>query len=383
MKFVVDKNIPLVEKAFQQFGNVTLVGTPAFSAETIHDADVLIVRSETKVEQSLLDGARVKFIGTATIGTDHIDLEYLKTRGIAYANAPGCNSDSVKEYIAAALLHLAWKNGFSLKGKSIGIIGVGNVGSKVAKIASALGMNVLVNDPPLAKANGGTGYVSLDEVLSADIVTLHVPLTKSGPDATHHLFNDDRFQRMKPGAIFINTSRGAVVETAALKRAIIGKQLGATVIDVWENEPRINSELATLSTISTPHIAGYSIEGKLNAVRMIREAITSHFHLAAPAEQLNGLGKPAVTDIVVGSDQLPQEEILQWIVQQSYDIMFDDGQIRRMLSLPADDRPALFMRLRSGYRIRREFSNITVHLPALYESLKTTVIALGFNCIVS
>lgn len=370
-----------MEKAFGSLGDVIAVETGEFTSEAVHDADVLIVRSETKVNQSLLESRRVKFVGTATIGTDHIDLDYLISKGIAFASAPGCNSNSVKEYIVAALLHLSSTKGFSLKGKTIGVVGVGNVGSKVVKVAEALGMTVLQNDPPRARIEGSSIFVPLDELMSADIITLHVPLTKLGEDATYHLFDEKRISRIRSETIFINTSRGAVVETASLKKAIRDKRIASTIIDVWENESKIDTELLSAVTIGTPHIAGYSLEGKTNAVRMVREAFCDHFQIESSWDPKAELGMPDITDIKVPEDILQKEEILHRIVNQCYNIAYDDEKLSGMLTLPGMYRAEYFKKLRTNYQTRREFTNVTVHLPTQHESLKEIITALGFKCI--
>jgi erythronate-4-phosphate dehydrogenase len=382
MKFVVDKNIPLVEKAFQSLGEVTLIETGEFTPEVVCNADVLVVRSETKVNQSLLDGSRVKFVGTATIGTDHIDLEYLKSKGIIFASSPGCNSNSVKEYIVAALLHLSLLKGFSLKGKSIGIVGVGNVGSKVVKVAEAFGLAVLQNDPPRARIESNSTFVPLDELMSADIITLHVPLTQTGEDATYHLFDEKRFGKMKNGVVFINTSRGAVVETASLKKAVTENRIAATIIDVWENEPKIDTELLQSVAIGTPHIAGYSLEGKTNAVRMIREAFCNHYQIDSSWDPDKEMGVSDVTQITVPDDILSAEEILHRVVSRCYNIAYDDEKLTGMLTLPSVYRAEYFKKLRTNYGIRREFTNVTIHLPTRHESLKEIITTLGFKCII-
>ncbi|MFI5251964.1 MAG: 4-phosphoerythronate dehydrogenase [Bacteroidota bacterium] len=379
MIIIVDKNIPFAEKAFHSLGEVKGIDTADFKAENIRGADVLIVRSETKVNGALLDGNRVKFIGTPTSGTDHLDIPYLNSQEIIHANAPGCNANSVKEYVVAALLNLARVNGFSLKGKTIGVIGVGNIGSKIVKAADALGMAVLQNDPPLARTTGDKKFHPLDRVLHADIITLHVPLTKTGPDATFHLFNRDRIGRMNPGVIFINTSRGAVVDSVALKEAIAEKRIAATVIDVWENEPHFDSDLLPLITIATPHIAGYSIEGKMNAVWMVRETFCRFFAIEAPWDPLDEIGFTGDTEIHPTAEKLPAEEVLHRIVKSAYDIALDDEQLRRLSSLPPDQFAREFMKLRTGYGVRREFSNWTVFLPPAHAAVEGVIRELDFK----
>jgi len=223
---------------------------------------VLLVRSETKVDESLLRGNGVKFVGTATIGTDHVDVDYLGREGIAFASAPGCNSNAVVQYVFSALFTLAQRNGFKLKGKTLGVVGVGNIGSKIVRVGQKLGMNVLQNDPPRERISHDPEFRSLNELMISDFITIHVPYTKSGSDPTHHLFNGERLTAMRPGSLIVNTSRGAVVDNAALKAALTAGRPGAAVLDVWEGEPDIDIELLAKCAIGTQHIAGYSIDGR-------------------------------------------------------------------------------------------------------------------------
>ena len=404
LRIVADRNIPLVEKAFAPFGEVTALPTTAITREAVRRAEVLIVRSETKVTAALLDGSPVAFVGSASIGTDHADLDELADRGIVFANAPGCNSDSVKEYVFAALLDLAGRESFLLRGRSLGVVGVGSVGRKVAATAAALGMSVLLNDPPRAREEGPAGFLPLDDLMTADIVTLHVPLTRSGEDATYQLFDAGRLARMKPGAVLINASRGAVVPGGALKRGLAGGHPALAILDVWENEPDVDLELLSRTALGTAHVAGYSLEGKLNAVRLIREAFCRHFGFDAPhppaelgrgrvrRKQIPGQARPPtpwdpfreippprVADIRVENDPLPPEGILRKVVAACYDIRKDDELLRRIAALPAEERPDYFRGLRAEYRVRREFSNVTVHLPRGHAELATSIAALGFR----
>ena len=262
MKIITDENIPFVKETFSRIGEVRTVPGRDISFNLIKEADILLVRSVTRVNKELLEGTPVRFVGTATIGTDHIDEDYLKAKEIALASAPGSNANSVSEYVIASLLTLAKRMGFSLKGKSIGIVGVGNVGSKVVKKCEALEMKVLRNDPPLGRKTGDVRYLSLDAILEADIISLHVPLTYEGQDATYHLVDKDFLSKMKNRSILINTSRGDLVEEEALLEAIRGKKLAGVILDVWKNEPNINTELLEIIDLATPHIAGYSLDGK-------------------------------------------------------------------------------------------------------------------------
>ncbi|MHC4912347.1 MAG: 4-phosphoerythronate dehydrogenase, partial [Planctomycetota bacterium] len=243
MKIVADANIPFVRNCFSSLGEVEVVPGREITSNVIADADVLLVRSITQVDSDLLAGSSVRFVGTATIGFDHVRTDFLLSNNIGFASAPGSNANSAAEYVLAALLSVARKRKIQLEGKSIGIVGVGNVGSKVEKKAKALGMKVYLNDPPLQRQTGDAKYLPLEKLFGCDFITLHTPLTFEGIDKTFHLADERFFKLLKPACIFINTSRGAVVDTITLKGAIQSGKLGAVVLDVWENEPNINIEL--------------------------------------------------------------------------------------------------------------------------------------------
>ncbi len=274
MKIVADQNIPYAEEAFSRLGRVCLYPGREISADVLRDADILLVRTVTQVDESLLAKSPVRFVGSATIGYDHVDTAWLKSRGIGFSAAPGCNANSVGEYVAAALLTLANRHRFSLNGKTIGIIGAGNTGTRVAEKARAMGMHVLLNDPPLARKTKDPIFRPLKELISdTDVLSFHVPLTSEGRDTTWHMGNKKLFDALKPGTILINCSRGPVLKTADLETALNDEIIGAAVIDVWENEPDIPCSLLKSVDIGTPHIAGYSRDGKANATRIIyREA---------------------------------------------------------------------------------------------------------------
>jgi erythronate-4-phosphate dehydrogenase len=375
---VVNKNTPLAVEAFSRIGKVIALDTLEVSRDAVHDAEILVVRSETKVDRELLDGSSVRFVGTVTIGTDHVDLDYLTSRGITFASAPGSNSNSVAEYVAAALLLWSQRTGEALQEKTIGIVGVGNVGSKVERVARALGMKVLLNDPPLARKTGSPSFLPLQELMDADVLTLHVPLTKSGPDATYHLFDEPRINKMKRGAVLINTSRGAVAETGALYHALSSGRLSTAVLDVWEGEPKIDVRLLNEVMLGTAHIAGYSLDGKVNALRMVHEAACQYLNVPSgpkvepekdPASEMQILIPEGVTD---------ERDILQHAVRQAYDIELDDQMLRTMTSLPEEEHGEYFMKLRAGYRIRREFSNKLVELSSEQAHAQDVLSKLGF-----
>lgn len=379
MRVVVDKNNPLVGEAFRQFGEVQASATREITKETVRDAGMIIIRSETKVTKDLLDGSKVKFVGTATIGTDHVDLEYLRSRGIGFASAPGSNANSVAEYFVGAMLTLAKRKGFALSGKTLGVVGVGNVGSKIVRNARALGMKVLQNDPPLARKTKDPDYLPLDELMDAEIVTLHVPLTKTGSDPTYHLFDGSRIKKMKKGAILINTSRGAVVDGEALKNAIERKHLGGALLDVWEGEPFIDIDLLNRVDIGTSHIAGYSFDGKLAAVKMTYSAACKFFGQPEVWTPGNSIPGPTVERIVVTESAESAEEVLRKIVSQCYDIECDDRALRSIVGASQKERRSFFARLRAEYRVRREFFATVVVLPASLSALMDPLRTIGFR----
>lgn len=381
LKIVVNRNTPFVVDVFSRLGEVIALDTSDVTREAVRNADILIVRSETKVDEKLLKGSRVKFVGTVTIGTDHIDLGYLRSAGIAFASAPGSNANSVAEYLAAALLVWSRRNGEPLQGKSIGVVGVGNVGSKVVRVAGALGMKVLKNDPPLARATSDPSFLPLDDLMEADFITLHVPLTRTGDDATFHFFNGTRMGKMKRGAVLVNTARGAVVDNSALREALASGHLSAAILDVWEGEPDIDVELLKQVLLGTAHIAGYSLDGKLNALRMVYERVCRHFGFS-PAWPVDATSLVEVPRVFVPEELSEEQEILAYSVRQVYDIEYDDALLRKIVDVPQNERGAYFMKLRADYRVRREFFNSAVELLPHQMSAVNALQALGFNTLV-
>ena len=375
LNIIVDENIVFAKEAFALFGNVTLLSGREINNSILKDADILIVRSITKVDKELLKNTPVKFVGTATIGTDHIDLEYLKKNKIAFADAKGCNAYSVAEYLIVSLLNLSVRFNFTLKEKSIGIVGVGNVGSKVAKFADALGMKVLLNDPPLQRAGNNNSFVSLDEILNADIITLHVPLNLSGIDRTYHLFDKKKLMELKDGTILINTSRGAVIKNQELLEIIDTKKL-KVVLDVWENEPDINIDLLNKVIIGTPHIAGYSLEGKINGTKMIFDALADYLNLNISFN----FTKEAPTNSLLSFEKSETiEKDLDQIVSKIYPIGRDDKLMRKMLNMSREERIKYFDLLRKDYPIRREFNNYRIELKNFDGKTKNILTNLRFN----
>lgn len=278
MKVVVDHKIPYIKEAIERIADevIYLPGTE-FSKEAVKNADALIVRTRTRCNRELLEGSRVKFIATATIGYDHIDVEYCREAGIAWTNCPGCNAGSVEQYVHSVLLLLQRKKGLDLENATLGIVGVGHVGSRVAQMAEKLGMRVLLNDPPRAD-RGEQGFVDLQTIAAeCDVITFHTPLNRDGNYRTFHLADEDFLFGLKRCPYVINSSRGEVVDTASLLAALSAGKVRDAVIDTWEYEPFISHELVEVAFLATPHIAGYSADGKANATRMSLEALCRFF----------------------------------------------------------------------------------------------------------
>jgi len=378
MLIVVDNKNPFLAEALKSVAEVHSLGTSAITNAALQEADAVVVRSETKVGPPLLHGTHVKFVGTATIGTDHVDLQYLARQGIGFASAPGSNATSVAEYLAAALLETAARFHIPLEGKTLGVVGVGNVGSRVVRVGKALGMKVLQNDPPLARATGDARYLPLDALMEADVVTLHVPLTRGGEDPTYHLFGRERIARMRQGSILVNTSRGSVVQGDILLSALDSGHLAGAVLDVWEGEPDVTPVLLAKVLFGTPHIAGYSFDGKVNAARMMFEAIMGHFGLSLKWPDPEALPAPRVARIA-SVPVCGMQETVRQIVSQCYDLKEDDGRFRTLLSLGDEERRVEFRRQRSTYPVRREFHATRVSIQPEQNALRTSLTSLGFD----
>lgn len=379
MKIVADRNIPFVQACFSHLGEVELYNGREISAEVVADADALLVRSITKANEDLLKGSRVRFVATATIGLEHIDCAYLEAQGIGFASAPGSNANSVAEYVVAALLTVAEKNSISLAETSIGIVGVGNVGSRVDAKCQALGMRTVLNDPPLARETGDQRYRPLPELADCDFVTLHTPLAFSGPDKTHHLADDAFLRRLKPGVVLLNSSRGQVHDTVALKASIQSGRLKAIVLDVWEGEPAIDIELLDCVDLATPHIAGYSFDGKVAGLITIYEALCQHLDLTPQHSHEDFLPAPEVPSIEIASAPDDMQEMLRQTVQRVYDIRQDDASMRKMLTVSPEQRVAFFDDLRKNYPRRREFQNTRIQTEYPQKPLGRCLAGLGFD----
>ena len=374
MKIVADDKIPFLKGALESHAEVLYIPGKQITRDILMDSDALLIRTRTKCTENLLDGTSVRFIGTATIGFDHIDIQYCNKNRISWTNAPGCNSLSVQQYIAAALLKISHDYGFDLKDKTLGIIGVGNVGSKVETFARSLGMNVLLNDPPRAREEGKMNFHSLKSVLSkSDIVTVHVPLNVVGEDYTYHLFNEEIFRKFKRGAWFLNTSRGEVTDTTTLKKVLKSGKLAGTVIDVWENEPDIDQELMQQAFVTTPHIAGYSTDGKANGTAMVVNSLSNYFNLPIANWYPKNIPLPVLPSISIDCNSKSDEEIIREAVFHTYKI--DEDNLRLRLS------PADFEKQRGDYPLRREFASYTIKLKGGSLMIHQILEKLGFKII--
>lgn len=378
MRIVADANIPFVRECLSSVGEVRVLSGRDITPEAVADADALLVRSITVVNEQLLAGSRVRFVGTATIGFDHVDVSYLQRSGIGFASAPGSNANSAAEYVIAGLLEIARRRKIALEGKSIGVIGVGNVGGRVARKCEGLGMRVVKNDPPLQRQTRDPQYVGLEALYDCDFITIHTPLTREGIDKTFHLADREFFARLKQGAVFVNASRGAVVETQALKDAIRAGRLGAVVLDVWEGEPNIDVELLGMVDLASPHIAGYSFDGKVAGMVMIYRSLCEHFGLTPKFDVKNFLPVPEIPRLEVETRDATDDELLVRIAERIYSISRDDRDTRQIADQPPESRGRFFDALRKNYPVRREFQNTTVVLDKPRESLARKLRGIGF-----
>lgn len=340
LKIVADKAIPFLEGVFDPYADMTYLPGDKIGPEDVRDADVLMIRTRTKCNAALLEGSKVKFIATATIGTDHIDFPYCDSKGIVVRNAPGCNAGGVMEYVFSALYGLASRKSISLQGDTIGIIGVGHVGSLIERMGRALGFKILKCDPPRAEAEGSFGFCDLEYLLqNSQIVTLHVPLDET----TRGMANSEFFSLMQPGAFFINAARGEVVCDDALKAAI--PKLGPVIIDTWNHEPDIDLDLMDKVAIATPHIAGYSYQGKQNGTAAAVRAVAHYFGITELYEFFPKTDLPENEAVKLDLKGLNQGEIAS-VLQYNYPIFTDDFMLRL--------NPENFDKLRSEYNYRRE-----------------------------
>lgn len=371
LTIVADENMPALEALFGGLGRLVRRSGRELCRDDLATADILLVRSVTQVNEALLAGTPVRFVGTATIGTDHVDLPWLARQGIGFSSAPGCNADSVVEYVLSSLLHLARERGFDLFGKVVGIVGVGNVGGRLQQRLETMGIEVLLCDPPRAEQEGETGFVDLATLLQqADIVSLHTPLVRSGPWPSLHLLNAETLALVKPGAILLNTGRGPVIDNQALLEFKQQRPDVTLVLDVWEHEPEVDPQLAALCAVATPHIAGYALDGKIRGSWMLYRALCEHLWQAAAIELEQVLPRAEVESLSLASDA-----DLLTPVRLVYDPFRDDRALRATLLLPPESQKKAFDQLRRTYPERREFATLRVCVDGVLESRLS---ALGF-----
>jgi len=380
LRILADENIPCVDDAFGALGTIERRAGRAIGPADVQDVDVLLVRSVTPVTSSLLDGSAVRFVGSATIGTDHVDRDYLEEAGIAFAHAPASNADSVADYVIAALLTLARRRQVALQNRTVGIIGCGNIGGRLARRLPALGLAVLQNDPPLAEQAEAAGqphdFVGLENVLrEADIITCHVPLTTGGPHPTHHLIDAEVLGLVQSGAWLLNTSRGPVVDNDALLAAIEDGRMGAAALDVWEGEPSPDPELMRAVDVATPHIAGYAYDGKVRGTTMLYEALCDHLGIEPSWDPATVL-RPDPPDALrcnPPDPRLPRTDWLHHLAAQAYDLTADDARMREILDRSPEDRGDYFSHLRATYPVRREFQRHTVRRTSVPDAYREAV----------
>ncbi|WP_347840875.1 4-phosphoerythronate dehydrogenase PdxB [uncultured Draconibacterium sp.] len=372
MKIVIDNKIPYIKGALEPFAEVVYLPGNLTTPDVVKDADALITRTRTICNRKLLAGSKVKFIATATIGFDHIDTDYCEEAGIKWTNAPGCNAESVNQYIASALFSWSMRKRVDLANLTIGIIGVGNVGKRVEKTCRTLGMNVLLNDPPRERVERKQYFTSLETIKrEADIITFHVPLNESGEDATYHLANEEFLQSLTKKPLIINSCRGEVTDNEAIYNAIEANDIDGFIVDCWENEPDISLDLLNLSDFGTPHIAGYSKDGKANGTKMSVQALSKFFGLGIDNWEPQEIEKPTNTTIEINGNQRREYSILAEAILSTYDIENDDDNLR--------EAPLKFEQLRGDYPVRREFATYSVKAENINNDTLNKLKNLGFS----
>ncbi|WP_252109853.1 MULTISPECIES: 4-phosphoerythronate dehydrogenase PdxB [unclassified Halomonas] len=377
MKLVIDANIPAADTCFGHLGDILRRPGREISAQDVSDADALIVRSVTQVDALLLEKSPVRFVGSCTIGVDHVDLDFLSERGIGFASAPGCNAEAVVDYVLISLLTLSEHGGWSLFERTVGVVGAGNVGGRLVARLQALGVAVLVCDPPRAEREGRAYFVELDELIArCDVLCLHTPLVREGEHATHHLLNAERLAALKPHTVLINAGRGDCVDGQALDERLTARGDLEAVLDVWESEPGIDAGLLERGALGTPHIAGHSLDGKLRGTFMIQQALTQALKMPDGPSFSSICPKPALRALQFQS-ALPIEDALRLCMRAVYDVRRDGQALKRECRQrgPA----AGFDHCRTNYPLRREFATLEVYLSGDAHSLEPALSAAGFN----
>jgi erythronate-4-phosphate dehydrogenase len=372
IKIVADIDIPFLNGALEDVARMVYLPGKEIDRSDLRDADALITRTRTLCNEELLEGSSIKFIAAASIGFDHIDTDYCESRGIEWTNAPGCNSYSVEQYMLSVLLSVAGRHQLGLSDICIGIIGVGHVGSKIERICKAMGMKVLLNDPPRERIEGIGDFVSLKRIKEeANFISFHVPLNRSGEDRTLHLADEEFFRGLGRKPVIINSSRGPVVDGRALYQALESGLVRAAVLDVWEGEPELDMKLLSVVDIATPHIAGYSVDGKATATRMSVQALSRHFKLGMDDWQPEGLPEPRINNLIIDGSRFNLQELLHVLARRAYDVLRDDDVLRK--------NPEKFEHLRASYPVRREPSAIRVNIINDFKGAGPVLRQLGYH----
>ncbi|MEK1837911.1 MAG: 4-phosphoerythronate dehydrogenase PdxB [Pseudomonas sp.] len=380
MLIVADENIPLLDAFFAGFGEIRRVPGRAIDRATVEQADVLLVRSVSNVNRALLEDSKVRFVGTCTIGTDHLDLDYFQQAGITWSSAPGCNARGVVDYVLGSLLTLAEIEGADLTQRTYGVVGAGEVGGRLVKVLQGLGWNVLVCDPPRQAAEGGD-YVSLEQIIEqCDVISLHTPLDKQGPQSTWHLFDKNRLNQLKPGTWLINASRGPVIDNAALRQVLLEREDLQAVLDVWEGEPEVDVALAELCVLATPHIAGYSLDGRQRGTAQIYQALCEFLGQPEQVSLNDLLPAPWLSTVTLNAGSDPAWA-LAMLCRGVYDPRRDDANFRRSLVGNVSEQRAAFDALRKHYPLRREIDGLSVRVEGDSPALQRIVAALGASAV--
>ncbi|WP_053158723.1 4-phosphoerythronate dehydrogenase PdxB [Pseudomonas sp. Pf153] len=376
MLIVADENIPLLDAFFAGFGEIRRVPGRGIDRAMVAQADVLLVRSVSQVNRALLEGSSVRFVGTCTIGTDHLDLEYLAQAGIRWASAPGCNARGVVDYVLGSLMTLAEIEGADLGQRTFGVVGAGQVGGRLINVLKGLGWAVKVCDPPRQVAEGGD-YFSLEQIIEqCDVISLHTPLTRDGELPTWHLFDEQRLNRLRPGTWLINAARGPVIDNVALRNVLLEREDLQTVLDVWEQEPTVDVDLADLCVIATPHIAGYSLDGRQRGTAQIYEALCDFLQRPAQVSLADLLPRPWLGGVTLDAATDPAWALAA-LCRSVYDPRRDDADFRRSLVGTVTEQRAAFDALRKHYPPRREIDSLKVRIEGQSPALQRIVTALG------
>ncbi|MFG6667939.1 4-phosphoerythronate dehydrogenase PdxB [Halomonas sp. HNIBRBA4712] len=377
MKLVIDANIPAADACLGHLGEITCLPGREITPNDVKDADALIVRSITRVDAALLEGSALSFVGSCTIGVDHVDLDYLAARSIGFASAPGCNAEAVVDYVLASLLDASEREGGDALARTVGVVGVGSVGGRLVARLKALGLEVLACDSPRAAREGDDGFASLDEVIArCDVICLHTPLVRDGEHATRHLLDARRIEALKPGTLLISAGRGDCVDGGALYRRLKEKGDITAVLDVWENEPAIDAALRERAFLATPHIAGHSLDGKLRGTWMIQQALTKHLQAPCGPAFDAICPAPALASLHL-QEALPVNDALRLCSTAVYDPRRDHDTLARETRRLGVAKG--FDTCRANYPLRREFATLEVTLGPRAQALEGVLRGAGFK----